>query len=179
MKYIDYDDFIKSSRWQDIKDNYFASKTTYKKCWCCDKHRKLGFHLHHRSYHQLMSGCLSNLVLLCENCHSKMHLYLDSTKQDINKKLWKLTNKFIKISREVNKLPKMDVITGKLLEQPKKKKRVIIPVKSVNTYYDTVAENRVHVKPKLTIIKKDGTTIDKEMTNNVTSKATIVNSTLY
>lgn len=59
---------MKSKRWEARRDTFFASHSRI--CAAC---RDRGSHLHHKTYERLGNERDSDLVVLCEWCHNKLH----------------------------------------------------------------------------------------------------------
>lgn len=64
-----YADYLASEHWQAVRRRYFASMSTAKRCAC----GKRGRALHHLTYVRLGSERLSDLVLICDDCHREAH----------------------------------------------------------------------------------------------------------
>lgn len=69
-----YVDYLASPHWLDVKDRWKASNMF--KGWCCHSvgcvsDQRLS--LHHWTYERLGREELTDLILVCENCHSHIH----------------------------------------------------------------------------------------------------------
>lgn len=117
MNHKYYLDYINSPEWHSVRERYFASSLP-QVCWCCDKPRESGYHLHHKTYLRLGREYLSDLVLLCKLHHDQLHDYLDKT----HLKNWEGTTRFINDYREGHNLPTL-VENNKPLVQIYKTKR--------------------------------------------------------
>lgn len=72
-KKVNYYSYIRSKEWRTKRLEYFLCKELTNDCRKCKRPYELGFHLHHRTYARLGSELLSDLVMLCEPCHSLLH----------------------------------------------------------------------------------------------------------
>ncbi|MCX0396192.1 HNH endonuclease [Clostridium perfringens] len=80
--FYNYKSYLKSKHWKLKKDEYFS---VYKKeCAICKKNKKLN--LHHKTYDNVGNELLEDLVLLCEECHNKIHNCSQSDNVIENKK---------------------------------------------------------------------------------------------
>jgi len=71
IQLMNYQDFLKTPYWKAI-----AAQTKYKAGFCCQLcNGKEGLATHHRTYenHGAEHAHLEDLIVLCENCHSKFH----------------------------------------------------------------------------------------------------------
>jgi 5-methylcytosine-specific restriction endonuclease McrA len=90
-----YVEYIRSNAWKAVRKRFIASKLP-KICQGCGKHWGHGDHLHHRTYKNLGSERLMDLVPLCEPCHKFVHEYANQTGRD----LWFATKRACKILRQ-------------------------------------------------------------------------------
>ena len=67
-----YNKYLKSKKWQTIR-KLKLEQENYKCAFCKCKRKKL--HIHHLTYTHLYNEGkhLDDLVVLCENCHNKLH----------------------------------------------------------------------------------------------------------
>ena len=65
-KYISY---LDSKEWADIKLDIRQNKGN--RCEICNSTKKL--HVHHKTYKRLFKEEYSDLMLVCEVCHNKIH----------------------------------------------------------------------------------------------------------
>ena len=77
-KYTNYSDYLRSSHWRNKKKEYFDINK--KECEHCNSLDKL--HLHHKSYINIGNEKLTDLMCLCESCHSKEHKRLNVIKEN-------------------------------------------------------------------------------------------------
>jgi len=68
----DYRAYIQSSAWRRVRARYWASKLP-QTCYVCDAARSPGMHLHHRTYKNLGTERLMDLVPVCPTCHDLIH----------------------------------------------------------------------------------------------------------
>lgn len=76
LGFASYSSYLKSSTWKKTKQKFFQSKFVmrlegYLVCSCCKSSTKLN--VHHKTYERLGKEKLTDLVLLCEECHNKTH----------------------------------------------------------------------------------------------------------
>lgn len=93
LGYSTYQEYLNSPHWLDIKKRYMAYLNTQKQipaCACCKSKFRLS--LHHKTYKRLGHENFGDLIMLCSECHEKLHLYakgrfsiFKSTKQFIHK----------------------------------------------------------------------------------------------
>lgn len=69
----DYLDYIHSPRWRAVKQRFLSSKLR-QDCYVC--HRwDVPLDLHHKTYKRLFHEKLTDLMLLCRECHKLVHEY--------------------------------------------------------------------------------------------------------
>jgi 5-methylcytosine-specific restriction endonuclease McrA len=68
--HMTYKEYLASEHWRDVKDRFMKSKFR-KKCFVCGSKNKLN--LHHKTYIRVGNEYLTDLCLLCEECHKKVH----------------------------------------------------------------------------------------------------------
>ena len=90
---MNYQDYLQSAHWKDVKQRYYRSKFK-KECFICGK-KNLPLHLHHRTYKRLGKEKLNDLILLCENCHHLLHKMFNN-KKSRKTTLWNVSNKLRK-----------------------------------------------------------------------------------
>lgn len=69
LGYRDYQNYLLSDHWKQVKDQYFQSGLP-QMCKCC--HKQL-FQLHHLTYERLGCEKLEDVAPLCKICHRKIH----------------------------------------------------------------------------------------------------------
>src|SRR5690606_19121762 len=69
---VEYERYIQSAAWRRKREAYWRSGLP-KNCYVCDAERRPGMHLHHRTYKNLGSERLMDLVPLCPGCHDLVH----------------------------------------------------------------------------------------------------------
>jgi 5-methylcytosine-specific restriction endonuclease McrA len=94
-EFVNYEKYINSKEWRDVRDKYFSSNMP-QKCMACNKQKQKGFHIHHATYKRLGMEYLSDLRLLCPECHQGIHDLQKAT----GLKLLSATNRFIKETRK-------------------------------------------------------------------------------
>ncbi len=96
-----YKQYLKTRHWKSIKQAVFESRVY--ECTKCGVGKNL--HIHHLTYDRVGKERLSDLIYLCETCHSEVHskYKLDKVitkKQYIKRKKSKKTKKKVKIKRK-------------------------------------------------------------------------------
>lgn len=71
MNQAEYQDYLKSEHWQDVRRRYCASKLHKGGCYICGSHFNLN--LHHKTYTRLGNERLNDLIYLCNPCHERLH----------------------------------------------------------------------------------------------------------
>lgn len=83
-----YEEYISSKEWKE-KRKKVASERNFI-CEMCKKQVGNKFHVHHMTYKNFMNEEDEDLMLLCKECHEKIHYRENDTKNDdiiISKKL--------------------------------------------------------------------------------------------
>lgn len=86
----EYRDYINSAQWRRKREEYWASNLS-SNCYCCNKPRHTGMHLHHRTYKNLGNERLMDLVPVCAECHKEIHCLHRSESRWKSKGLWYVT----------------------------------------------------------------------------------------
>ena len=69
MAYVDYEKYLLSDQWLEIKKQ---ARELYKTCVLCDS--TIILHVHHRHYNSLgHENLTTDLILLCKICHRNFH----------------------------------------------------------------------------------------------------------
>lgn len=87
LGYKTYQDFLKSKHWELKKTQVFA---TQKQCFVCKT--GLDLNVHHKTYSRLGDEKLTDLVILCQPCHKKVHEFHKAHKR---LSLYKATQTYI------------------------------------------------------------------------------------
>ena len=74
LKTMPYPQYLKSEHWQDLRRRML--KRASFACQLCNSKGRLN--VHHRTYERRGQEPYSDLIVLCENCHSKFHDKLES-----------------------------------------------------------------------------------------------------
>ena len=74
MNKIEYQDYLRSEHWQDVRRRFCASKLHHGGCYICGSIFNLN--LHHKSYTRLGNERLTDLIYLCNPCHKHVHTIL-------------------------------------------------------------------------------------------------------
>ena len=115
-RFKDYNDYLKSNEWKQIRKLYFKGKR--KSCLCC-KSTKI-IQLHHKSYKRLgTTSEIKDLISVCNSCHKKIHKLEKDNKISVTK----ATNIYIKSTKKY----KVKIIKRKKNKKlTATKKRVIV-----------------------------------------------------
>lgn len=76
MSYGDYLDYIESPAWKRKRSNKIVEQTKRGKVCCEDCKRSISYRslqVHHETYARLGSERLTDLSVLCNECHAKRH----------------------------------------------------------------------------------------------------------
>jgi hypothetical protein len=65
-----YSEYLKSDEWKQITKA--KREEAGNKCQLCNN-GNFTLHVHHRTYDNIFHESLSDLIVLCENCHAKFH----------------------------------------------------------------------------------------------------------
>jgi ClpP class serine protease len=74
---ISYDEYIKSKMWYRKREDFLGNKKD-KNCEVCGNAK--ASQVHHRTYQRLTLEKMSDLTLLCRECHEKFHKVVPSSK---------------------------------------------------------------------------------------------------
>lgn len=84
---MDYQAYLRSPHWQDVRRRYWASKMP-KNCAVCGRN-DVPRDLHHRTYKRLGKERLHDLVPLCRQCHDETHVVAaDRKARKVKLALW-------------------------------------------------------------------------------------------
>lgn len=169
LGYSNYDEYLKSDHWKEIKEQYKNSDFP-QHCLVCHNDKYV---LHHRSYVRLGDESLYDFVPLCKNCHQKVHNYLKENKIDISathvaiRKIFNLTQKqtrelFNQISKgkpsfKFRDSTKKDILKEEYKKQNNNKKMFKYfytahdEIRSVNIFVYAENENEAFEKAKQAI----------------------------
>lgn len=88
-----YRDYLLGNHWKEVKQKYKRSKLP-QHCNVCDS--KIKLHLHHKTYKRIGKERLTDLIYLCEKCHSFAH---DKLRNDHSQKLnlWTIAKRMKKV----------------------------------------------------------------------------------
>lgn len=78
-----YEDYLKTKEWQE-KRKHIAELHKYA-CQMCGKVVLKGFHIHHKTYAHFKHELDSELMFLCEDCHTNIHIGLQAKKTNAKK----------------------------------------------------------------------------------------------
>ena len=93
MNRSEYEGYLRSEHWQDVRRRYWNSKLHDGCCYVCGSDKNLN--LHHKSYKRLGNEKLNDLIYLCKPCHTRAHLMLQMSKSQ-NTNLWNIARKLRK-----------------------------------------------------------------------------------
>jgi hypothetical protein len=83
MAHKEYGDYLQSNHWKSFRLK--AIKHHGKKCMLCGIEEVPFFHVHHLTYKNIGHEKLTDVVVLCESCHSEVHKTGFVVKPNINK----------------------------------------------------------------------------------------------
>ncbi len=92
LGYSSYEEYLSSEHWIAFKKRVYAwAYKLYGKplCEIC-KRNNCVLNIHHRSYKRLGKERIGDIILICEDCHLKIHKLSYSTKYS-KKNLWRVT----------------------------------------------------------------------------------------
>jgi len=95
----EYRAYIQSHAWRTVRARYWASNLP-KSCYVCDAPRRAGMHLHHRTYKNLGSERLMDLVPLCPECHDAVHTAHRTDPSAARRGLWETTKRVRKARQQ-------------------------------------------------------------------------------
>lgn len=85
-----YRAYIASAAWRAVRERYWSSKLP-QECYVCDAPRLPGMHLHHRTYKNLGTERLMDLVPVCPGCHEVVHQIHRTEPRFARAGLWEAT----------------------------------------------------------------------------------------
>lgn len=91
--YDSYRQYLRSEHWADVRRRFWASNLP-KTCGGCGAGR--GLHLHHRTYKRIGAEWLTDLILVCADCHNAVHDFENRT----GAHPWRATNKTLRAIRK-------------------------------------------------------------------------------
>jgi hypothetical protein len=122
-KVNNYNDYLKTEHWRIFKENFLASKSSKKKCYCCGNKNNL--QIHHKTYKRIGFEKNADVIEVCDNCHRMVHemlknnpdrsvINLRNAEQNRKTKIKNLQQKkaFIECFRKHSKPHNKDVITS-------------------------------------------------------------------
>lgn len=68
---ITYQEYLHGEHWQDVRRRFWACKLHNKTCQVCGGRDRL--QVHHQTYKRIGRERLTDLCLLCDNCHGEAH----------------------------------------------------------------------------------------------------------
>lgn len=95
MGYSSYREYLSGDHWRDVRRRYWASKLAKKGC-CAGCGATSILNLHHRTYKRIGEERLTDLILVCRDCHVDVH-HLEAS-QRIH--VWGATKKALRSARK-------------------------------------------------------------------------------
>lgn len=86
--------YLASEHWADVRRRYWESRLP-KCCHGCGASSR-PLDLHHRTYKRLGGEYLTDLILVCRNCHRDIHQY----EQKTSVHMWRSTNRVLRKKRK-------------------------------------------------------------------------------
>ena len=83
MSKAEYQEYLKSDHWQDVRSRFRQSKLHNYGCYVCQSKGEL--HLHHKSYKRLFEERLNDFIYLCPAHHLEVHAVVE---KHGNRSLW-------------------------------------------------------------------------------------------
>jgi len=105
LGFANYREYLDSEHWQEFRKKFFSKSAVCKnlrskfgelRCQFC--HKSAVLHLHHRTYKRLGAEHLSDVVLICADCHQKSH---ERHKLNPRNGLWSATNQVGRKKRKI------------------------------------------------------------------------------
>ena len=93
LGFKDYAEYLASNHWVDVRRRFWASKLPKCRGGCGSG---LRLELHHRTYKRLGAEYLMDLILVCRDCHQKIHAYERRSKVH----MWRSTNRVLRGRRK-------------------------------------------------------------------------------
>jgi hypothetical protein len=140
LGYKNYKDYLRSDHWQSFRKRFFSESAICKRltikfgrpvCQYCHSGRNLN--IHHRTYKRLGGERLSDVVLVCQDCHKRIHDFNKTSR----KGLWSATSR---VGRKQKKL--------KLKKDTPSIRRWICPSCKKFMYLDRFDNFVLHGNPK-------------------------------
>lgn len=93
MGFASYREYLASAHWADVRRRFWASKLP-KHCSGCQS--TVGLVLHHRTYKRIGTERLTDLILVCRDCHRDIHKFETENRTG----LWGTTNVVLRGKRK-------------------------------------------------------------------------------
>lgn len=108
--HLTYFQYTNSEHWKQVRNRFYKRLNHKSQCEACKSKKKLN--LHHKTYERIGHEKLSDLALLCNLCHRRVHR--EHSRNNLT--LWATTEKFICSRGKVN-LSLWDWLFGKSLSK--------------------------------------------------------------
>lgn len=100
-KVENYFDYLKTDWWKLFRTEFlrWSKKKNKRYCQICKK--TSDFNIHHRIYKNLGNERKMDVVLLCQDCHNRVHKYIFKIKSKYPRRsLFAITNRILKSTRK-------------------------------------------------------------------------------
>ena len=114
MNKVEYQNYLKSDHWQDFK-TLVRKVHNGNHCGICGS--SYGLDIHHLNYKRLGKERLSDVIVLCRNCHEKLH------KGEIKKKDVKYSKAIRKLCHQPFGIGSLKVWQRKLAKDKKRRRK--------------------------------------------------------
>lgn len=94
-----YCQYLRTEHWRIFKEEFGASKSSKKVCYCCSN--KYDLRIHHKTYIRVGMEKFSDVIELCDDCHSTVHAMLENNP---NRKIINLRNAANKYRTKLNSI---------------------------------------------------------------------------
>ncbi len=130
LGYKSYQEFLQSNYWKRKKAQVYATRSI-KCCWICKTTANLN--VHHQTYFRLGDEKLSDLMILCQNCHKAVH---DFKKENPKLSLFKATQLY---AMSIKNPGQYEIAMG--VRKPKRK-----PKKNKNKYTSYISKQMIQLQ---------------------------------
>jgi hypothetical protein len=124
----DYESYLLTKHWMQLRKTIY-NKRNHK----CDRCKKeiVHFQLHHITYKRIGKERMSDIRLLCFDCHELIHLKKDIKREKKRIKIKNQIKEIKRITNDIDNVTKTKIRCGKYYDQ--KESRKIYPVEIINT----------------------------------------------
>ena len=87
LGYADYADYLQGTHWRHFRYEFYRQKDLVF-CECCGNEDPRGIALHHKTYERLGREQFDDVLMLCEDCHDRVHSHAGEIGQATNTLLY-------------------------------------------------------------------------------------------